>query len=458
MINKLPLTQNSKLKTQNSPGIALVSILICLMILLISVPAIVNWIFEDTRQSVKIQKSTLAYNLAEGAIDRGMWKLKSSTSSWADAINNVVISNYNFDKTFDDLAGGYYRVKFASGPSTNQVTIYGEGKDLDSKEIRSIECVVENTIINSSLLSEGTLYLKNHLGIINWGPIIAHENLDMTDSQSASRYFPRKFSKQVVDGHGGYPRDENGLDPPNTDNVEWWSDYDVPDLPLLQFNTMRSSAEANGTLNVYRYWDSKVGSWVTGAAASPYFEDSDSYTNSQNDLIWYWDGNVEFTDTIGIKGNVIIRGNMTVSGTSVLNYTGSVPPNAWKEYQKQDTALASEYPADNGLGAVNSTFNFGSESWNAGAIYGVSDVPGASDTDIGFKGFVYVGGNLNFSSHVDINGAAWVVGTVDRTQGTGKIYVYYDNNLKNIPVSNISLAIISWEEELPDPQAWVNPS
>ncbi|MBI2069734.1 MAG: hypothetical protein HYT79_03955 [Elusimicrobia bacterium] len=443
---------------RNERGVALITVLMTMLVLLITVPAIVDWLTTESKLTIKVQKSTRAFNLTDAAVDRGIWKLKSSTSSWTNAVNGTVITNYNFDKTYDDIAGGYYRIKITSGPSDNQATIYGEGRDVDAKETRAIKCIVENTVVNSALFSESQLDVKNHVAIVNWGPIMSNDNIDMTDNASAGRYFPRKYAKQVVDGHGGDPRDTNGLNPPNTDNVEWWSDYDVPDLPLIQFNEWRSSASANGTLNVYRYWDDKLGAYVTGDSASPYFEDSDAYAGSQDNLNWYWDGNVEFTDTIGIKGNVVIRGNMHISGTYVMSYTADVPSNAWKEYQKKDTSLADEYPADAGLNTNDLTFGFGTENWNSGAVYTSNpDVPAAADTKIDFKGFVYVGGNMTFSSQVNIHGALWVVGTTERTTGTGLIYIYYNNKLKDIPVSNVVLVRISWDETSPSSQAWAAP-
>ena len=71
--------------------------------------------------------------------------------------------------------------------------------------------------------------------------IMSQGNIQMMDDVVGSLYFPRKFAKGVVIGTVANPRDTNGLTPPNTDNVEWWSEYSgVPPVPVLDLASMRS--------------------------------------------------------------------------------------------------------------------------------------------------------------------------------------------------------------------------
>ena len=245
-------------------GQVLPIVMICLTILSLIVAALVSWVQNESKTAVKEQKSSSAINLAEAAIDRGKWKLQSTTSTWAAAAAGVIISSYNFDTTFTDIPGGTYRIKFSSGVLANgaaTVTITGEGRDLLNRETRALQAVVEDQVIYSALMSGGNVSWGQGLGMY-WGPLMSQGNIQMMDDVVGNLYFPRKFAKGVVIGTAANPRDTNGLTPPNTDNVEWWTEYSgVPPVPVLDFAAMRSSAAATGTLNVYG----------CGCAASPQY-------------------------------------------------------------------------------------------------------------------------------------------------------------------------------------------
>jgi Tfp pilus assembly protein PilX len=87
-------------------GQVLVGAILVVSVLLLIVPLMVQWSRQEARWSVKQQKSTVAFNLADAAIDRGMWKLKSSTSCWAQAAVGTVQAGYNFDTVYTDIEGG----------------------------------------------------------------------------------------------------------------------------------------------------------------------------------------------------------------------------------------------------------------------------------------------------------------------------------------------------------------
>ncbi|MCX7957302.1 MAG: hypothetical protein N2643_05395, partial [Endomicrobia bacterium] len=214
------------------------------LFLIIMIPTIVDWVRHQTRMAKKMEGRSLATNLAEAGINRGMWKLKSSTATWNMAVAGIPMSGYNFDVLYDDISGGVYRIKFSSGPESRCVTIIAEGKDNITGEIRAIKAVFKNLTIPGSVISRGNIFLGNAFEC-HWGPVMAHGNIDITDANIAKKYYPRKFAKGIVSSVPSYPRDTNGLNPPNTDNVEWWSDYPVPDLPILDFAALSSSAAVN---------------------------------------------------------------------------------------------------------------------------------------------------------------------------------------------------------------------
>ncbi|MFH1369415.1 MAG: hypothetical protein ABII64_09855 [Elusimicrobiota bacterium] len=448
-------------------GQTLVIVLLLLVVIGILVPALVFWTRQESFWAVQEQKSSIAFNLADSGIERGMWKLKSSTTTWRSASKGIVVPGFNFDVKYDDMPGGYYRIKYSSGPARNQVTIIAEGMDIDAKEIRSIQAIYVNQSIPGAVISRGVITWANAFEA-HWGPIMSHNNINITDAAAGQQYFPRKYSRQTVTCNSkGYERDTNGLDPPNTDGVEWWSGYNVPDLPVLDFESMRSSASITKTLNIYgctktgAAWDARK-SCPTGGAHTSHFGNPWNHTLARKNYVWYWDNDVILagstgTDGCGIFGTVIARGNLTLDVGDNYSYVGPVPALAWQEYAKitksaGDSGATDEYPADAGLQKTNPTFKFGNQTW-ANTPAGKSAYPPTYNTDVGVRGFIYVGGNLTINGPLDINGAVWVEGTVNKAVGSDRCIVFFDDTLE-IPSLNVVLVKQSWQEIGPDPQAW----
>jgi hypothetical protein len=211
-------------------GQVLVGVTLLVLILMILLPLMVQWGSQESKHAVKEQQTTTTFNIAEGAVDRGLWKLKSATSTWASAVAGTVIPGYDLDVVYTDIIGAVYRLKFSTGPSVHQVTVLAEGKDLNSGQTRALRVVYENRSIPGPILSGGMVDYADTFDA-QWGPIMAHGNIQISGT-AANRFFPRKFSKQVVTGTSSRPRDISGLNPPNTDNIEWWSDYPVPIFPF----------------------------------------------------------------------------------------------------------------------------------------------------------------------------------------------------------------------------------
>lgn len=460
---------------RNERGQVLWIVLGILLMLFISTPPLIKWLQSDSERTVKQQKSSTAFNLANGALERGMWKLKSSTSTWAAAAIGTTISGYNFDVTYKDLEGGTYRIRFSSGPGASQVTVTAEARDPLNEEIQAVQAVYQNQSIPGPILTTGNVAFS---GVFepHWGPVMAQGNITITGN-AAPKYYPRKYSKNAVTGTATYPRDTNGITPPNTNNVEWWSAYSVPDLPLLDFATLRSSAQANGTLNYYNVNASSTGHTLTGysgghynncrdpdgsafASHASHFYDPQHHPLATRNLIWYWDNDLIITGgpwqgsysgtaahRMGLRGTLIVRGNLTIWTGDDYTYTGTIPTSAWREYQAIDTASANQYPGDTGLRSNASTFPFGSQSWTGG--------PSTANTDIGIRGFIYVGGNFTIQSEAggDFHGALWVVGNATNMNTNEYSLVFYDSGL-DVPVLNVILTLQSWRETSPSSTVW----
>jgi len=425
-------------------GQVLVGVILVMLMMMIIVPAMVVWVQQESRISVKDKRSTVAFNLAEAAVERGMWKLKSSTSSWIAAQEGQQISGYHFDTTYTDVSGGSYRINFSSLALNGliDVMVWGEGRDDARKETRSIQAVFQNTI-PGAIIAGGTLQEKG-TAIVHWGPVLALDDITMSGN-ALNRHYPRALSKQVV-----HPYDTNGLTPPNTDNLEWWSDYNVPELPIFDFAALRSSASATNTLNCNGKYNSSIhqvpcGSSCTNCNVLNMYRDN-RYDDGD---VWYWDNNVILNGT-GINGTVIVRGNLTVTNEDWYGSDGPlghsvnmhVPATAWMEYQKIDTSSKNQYPADKGYQSSNSTYILGS--------CGSTCEGSASGSDLGFYGFLYVGGDANFAGAADIYGATWVVGD---WYAAGDNIIFYNDTL-SLPTINVSLQRESWQEVSPSSQAW----
>ncbi|MFA5975093.1 MAG: hypothetical protein WC859_02895 [Elusimicrobiota bacterium] len=461
-------------------GQVLPMVLGLMAVLVIVVFSLVSWLQTDSALTVKQQKKTDAVNLAEAGIDRGTWKLQSATSTWAAAERGTVIAGYNFDVTYTDIPGGSYRIRFASGPADSQVTITAEGRDVVNQQTRAIQCVQLNQTIYSAMMSGGNITWSRGLGVF-WGPLIAQGNIQLMDNYVALWYSPRKYAKGAVIGTATYPRDTNNITPPNTDNTEWWSNYSgIPNVPILDFAALRSSAAATGTLNVYgcrstqggagtlgsaTRWDTRSSCSSSGSHAThfgnPWSHPKSARLNPNTDYVWYWDGDVTLSggsssnQSTGLRGTVIVRGNLTIDTPGEYNYTASVPSKAWQQHQKllkttYDTSSSGEYPADTGYHQSASTFNFGTTTFC---------VPGAGcgwRTTVGIRGLTYVGGNLTILKYLDFHGAVWVNGSVTASGGTSSTFcgIFYNDSLE-VPTLNVILLRQSWQEVPPSTTAWV---
>lgn len=224
-------------------GFILPSVLLLLLFLATIIPIMYKWVQHDTRLSVKDRGLGVAFSLAETAVDRGYWKVKSSTFTFATVMEGGALSGYRFDATYRDLKGGTYRIYVSSGPLADQLTVIGEGRDYNRNEVRSLKAIYSNSSVPGAIISGGNLSATGQ-SVVHWGPILAMGDLTVSGNALNNGY-PRKLSRQTV-----LPLDTTGdVNPPNTDGLEWWSNYNVPELPQFDFTTMRASAAATGTLN-----------------------------------------------------------------------------------------------------------------------------------------------------------------------------------------------------------------
>jgi len=477
-------------------GFILPLLIAVILLFLITAPSLINWITTDATQTIREQRKSIAFHLAQAAVERGYWKVKSSTSTFEAVSMGQILPGYNFDVTYNDIPGGSYRIKVSSGSTSKEVVIIGEGRDNSTKEIRAIMAVYENRTVNGAMLS-GSRINPSGDTTIHWGPILSWGEINLSNGAD-NVYFPRKFSRDLVK-----PRDKS-LDPPNTDNIEWWSAYDVPELPQFDFVAIRSSAAANGTLN--------CGSGLNSSPLTP--NSSNNYTmvcNCSGDkkkccadqnscyvdniyadrrynqgLFWYWDsGKDVYLNNTGVKGSFFVRGNLRIDGDDCYGpwykvngydpYGGkhlcgqgpssergpgalfvNVPKTAYLEYKKIDTSAPNEYPGDLGLSSSSLVYQIGAcnKTYYYQCDYTCEQAceRGATGDDLGLYGFLYVGGKLDIYGAFDIYGAVWVVGDINTGAGNN-VSIFFNENL-DLPTLNVILIKKSWNEIKPSPIPW----
>ncbi|MGC9070185.1 MAG: hypothetical protein ACP5IO_02620 [Elusimicrobiales bacterium] len=479
-------------------GFILPALISVILVFLIMVPTILRWVTTDTKHSVREERKSRALYLAEAAVERGYWKVKSSTSTFESVMKGNILSGYNFDKVYTDIMGGSYRIRITSG-SAKEVVIIGEGRDYSTNEIRAIKAIYRNQTINGAMLS-GSRINPSGSTTIHWGPILSWGDINLS-AGAENVYFPRKFSKQLV-----RPRD-NSLNPPNTDGVEWWSAYDVPELPIFDFATIRSSAASNGTLNCGGYTNSypatpnSSNNWTMTCNCNYtnsskrccanrdkcYIENIYADRRYNQGLLWYWDeGKSVYITHSGVKGSFFVRGDLRIDGDDCYGpwyktngydpYGGyhlcgggpssengpgalfvDVPKQAYIEYAKIDTPATNQYPGDLGLSSSSLVYQIGACNktyyYQCGHSCEQGCERGASGDDIGLYGFLYVGGNLQIYGAFDIYGAIWVVGDVNTGAGNN-VSVFFNENLE-LPTLNVILIRESWQEITPSNLAWV---
>lgn len=450
-----------------SRGQVLVGVLLLMMVLLITVPFLVESLQREARWSVKEKKSTTAFHLAEAGIDRAVWKLNERSANWTDAAAGTVFTNYNDDKTYTDVTGGSYRVRILSGGSATKVKIVSTGRDDSSKELRAIELLYEKSSVAAAIQAPA-LQFNSSFKVI-WGPYMSLT--DITLNSSADQLYPQKYARTSITSSSSYGHRDNNPNTPNSNCLEYWAYNDatcgsagVPDMPPIDIDWYRAQSQIAPNL----YYNTPPA--------------TQTFSNLQDNVpkIRFFEGNVTFTGTTHLRGWVIAMGKVTFNTSGYDNaaygsYTvsaGSIPSTAWKQYQKNTPAVGSasgggcagpcngggegkvddgnytddveakadsvccdQYPGDGGYHVVED-FNFKTGCTAHNALAGHSGEP------VAFKGLVYSGGEADLNSSSVLHGAIIAPGGF---KGTSSGIVFYDPTIEIQMTSNV-YARTYWKE------------
>lgn len=429
---------------------AITMVLSILLFLMLMFPVMNLFVQNEGKWSVKEKKSTTAFHLAEAGIDRARWKLLENDDFWYVTATGT-LAGYHFDQVYegDTAAGaGTYTINITSDPvdATKRI-VESVGRDKTSSQIRRIRAVLINDN-NANFATRAANLVSNTGGNdhIEWGPVISGNSIETctgggacTPAKTSFRIFPRYFSSGHVTPQDG------GSTAASTDDIYWWSYYEVPPFPNVNFSAYISSANASDAL----YGGAPNGCGKTtgakyhhtalmGAAEFKNCQDTSGRT-------YYIDLGVDVTFKSGgtnfIRGTVIMQGNFIISGSGGANgaYPAKLPPQAWKEYGHDATTWAHYKVFDPGCPHATYAAALNANYLPTGVTYNLSNVL--------IHGFAYTGGSqgLQGGGNCNINGV--LLSAQNATMGTSTMGIYYDDEVaQDIMMQGVVIKLHSWYE------------
>jgi Tfp pilus assembly protein PilX len=402
---------------QSSKGQIVIGAIVLLVVLALLVPALVVYIQNEGKWTVKEEQSTRAFQLAETAVERGFQEIITSSSVWARIQASDIPDGYHFDQTYTDSVQGSYEIRIQQGPGSQAATITGVAKDTSNKEVRAVKAVYSNSASNAAMFVAGGVTLQSNPGV-EWGPVMSPTTID------TSQAHPRFYSA------GSVTLDTNGATPPNSDNKQWWSYYaNLPPAPQVDTAAYLSSATAQGAATHV-------------LVAGSYSIKQDICQNSSSCTgVYYISGNATLkTPSAWVsQGAIIVMGNLTVNGSAGNgSMTATLPSNAWREYGNDWTTYRTTY--DSGAPATFPGVNGSYTSPSA-----CSPASGCSISNVLVHGFLYVAGtfDINGGGNSNIVGSMYV-GNSSTLDGS-HVKLYYDS-ATTVLTKNVSLGRASWQE------------
>jgi len=300
----------------------IVMAMIVIIVVSLFIITLTNLLTMENKQTVKHKKSTVAFHLAEAAIDRGVWKLSESDGAWNAAVNGETISGYNGNTIYSDLSGGQYKIILSSGPGINEVTIIGKGRDISTSEVRTIKTVYQKTQITAAISAGEGVEFKSGL-IVHWAPVVSGGEMELK-GQAKFRYYPRKYAVGKLK-----ERDENA-EQPNTDNLEYWA-YNsgkMGELPEINFDYYKEKAKISTAPE-----PKKGTADPEGSGYFPCDVDFKDYVIKNPNTVIYIEGDVKMDgDSFFDMEAMILRGNIHMHSKGE-EFEATIPSGANLEYQ-----------------------------------------------------------------------------------------------------------------------------
>jgi hypothetical protein len=414
------------LKKKNT-GYVLAGAILVLAVLAILIPSILLLTQKDAKDSVAIDLKTKAFQLAEAGQDRGIWKLRESDTTWANAVAGTIISGYHDDVVYADVNGGTYKIKFVAGPAPGQVTVISKGKATNSTDVRAISGIYSKGVVSGALSVVGGLDWKPNLHV-EWGPVVAYNSITSTPSDR----YPRKYSAGSISGYDTDPTAPNGAMPgENWSAYDYASYYSLGAAPTIDLDSYRALAKKSCVPPLKKATgNSAAAHLVTTCDTGYYTEDasidkpgggSSDYTFTCSTCVIFIEGTIKsFPNDSWLDVRALLATGDVDFNAKNTTYLADIPSTAQDEYRYAPTATA--YWAGKG--------------WTNGGTYSIANC--------GMHGFLYSGGDLkNAGGNTILVGALFIAGALSANTTT----IYYDSAVaNNVLFQTSTISRISWDE------------
>ncbi len=398
------------MNSSNRSGQILIIALGILLFLAIALPSIIQLTQYESRWTLKEQRTTRAYQLAESAVEHGFQNLLLSTSTWYDIQALTPIVGFQFDRTYTGVSGGEYQINYTQGPGTQQATITGVGRSTTAdgtKELRAIKAVYSNASGATNAITAGNTVTVGANVNVEWGAVISYTSID-----PGGRTHPRFYTSGSITGIDTNPA------APNTDNVQWWSyKTDLPPQPQVDLQFYKNKALNNCTPQLgcppcYNAPGSGINTDITGCVDTL---GTNTYYFETGDWTWKNPGaNFIYGNVVLASGNMAISGNGGTDSSGPGVYMATIPPQAWQEYGKTVNDWNNFYHCMDG-GSPATYAAAVTASYVASAV--TTQIPSGCVNSAGsvlVHGFVYAGGGtgLNGGGNARFHGVVMTPNTV----------------------------------------------
>lgn len=429
-----------------------------LLLSIIFLPLVIQLLQTESVQSVNHRKSTVAFQLAEAAVAKGVSKLIESRMNWNNAITGTPLNGYKNDVEYNDLSGGKYKINLASGITPGTVLIIGKGMDDSSRETRVIEATYSGIDPDAPalLFNQGQALGGANYYSVHWGSIKSWGNLNYLKDFS----YPRIISSGYISVRDSDPT------PPNTDSVVYWAyrstmgSPPTPDLAYYKQKAMNSIVPSSSTTGEIRHPNGSSvarnppnsgyfsSAWALQAGEDMILDKFSFLPEGMGNLYEFRSStSVLYFDIIQVNSSfpfllrtfldveaVIINGSeggIVNSTVPYMVYGATIPESAPYQYQGNRTWKVG---TPTGQTVWSSTFS---------AVYAQANRCCYNITNLQIHGYVYLSDPV--TSRATFLGVAQQ-NTTNASWSTDS-RVYYDSNvLNNIVWTTNSIYRISWKE------------
>lgn len=221
---------------RKNSGNTLVVFVGILLVAMIFFPFVTQLLRTEAGRSVSHQQSTVAFQLAETAVAKGVAKLSESRKNWTDALSCVPIPRFRGwdSEAFTDVSGGSYKVAFSTPTGISGVVLVtGKGRDAASREVRVIVAGYSRVDpdVPALILNQGLSNVSPNIEV-HWGSVKSYGDC----YYSLTRSFPRLFSAGLT------TRDSNPALPNNNTVDNWSYQTDLGSPPFPDFGYYKDKA------------------------------------------------------------------------------------------------------------------------------------------------------------------------------------------------------------------------